>query len=65
MTREIIRLWPRAANQQLEAPVGPHRLMDGLIAVLEGLSRFVPALQDMSEFGLRALLRRRIDIGMG
>ena len=26
-------------------------LMDGPIAVLEGLSRFVPALQDTAEFG--------------
>ena len=29
----------------------PIALMDGPIAVLEGLSRFVPALQDTAEYG--------------
>ena len=29
----------------------PIALMDGPIAVVEGLSRFVPALQDTAEFG--------------
>ena len=33
------------------SPQVPIALMDGPIAVLVGLSRFVPALQDTAEFG--------------
>ena len=49
-TREVNQRWPVAAYQLVDAPGGPP-LFDGWLAVLEGLSRFVAALQDIAVFG--------------